>query len=537
MISGPSRQNRNSAQNVNTGNKRKLTEMEFPVTDESFVMAPSGMRIDTDGLKWILSPDKKINWSDFQNTDETFHQSVKKYIRFLISNNSPHHVANQFTALAPAARSEVKREICRSIEQDGVIGKRAFNTFLDVVRRTVAEAQIAVYAGAWVRWYVWATDAGFDIFDCEVAAEFTQLRVGSNPLGVAVLNSDPTAGPLRDVEITEFRSALKAASRSSNLRTSDLALSWLFLSFGTNPKNLTLLEEGDLIRTEIIGEDPIFELKIPRIKKRTAGDRDQFRTRRLTPFLGRLLEQLILENNEYGWEPGFVRPIFRRERPNKGLQGSDFWPYAYRLLPGDLGQRLNYVSDSLNLKSFEGEPLRITPRRLRYTFATRLVQEGASIQAVADALDHSSIDYVQVYFNARSDTVKALDRALCMRLAPIAQAFLGKIVRGTSDAVRGDDPKSKIGHLDELDSKFSNVGTCGSFGACDLLAPVACYTCNDFQAWLDAPHIQILEGLERRRAQKLHEGADPKWTQLYDETMLAVAQVVQRCDEIISGSE
>lgn len=537
MISRSSQQNRKSAQNLNPGNQSTHTQLAISLSDESLVMTPSGMRVDTDRQIWILSHSDKINWASFKNTDEQFHYAIEKYIRYLISNNSPRYVVNQFSFLLPAVRTEVTKKISKSIERDGVIGIEAFNTFLDVIRTSVSEAQLSGYAGAWVRWYIWATDAGFEIFDYEVAAEFTQLRVGGNPLGVAVLNSDPTAGPLRDVEITEFRSALKAASRSCTLSTGDLAISWLLLSFGTNPKNLTLLEESDLIRTEIKGEDPIFELKIPRIKKRTAGDRDQFRTRRLTPFLGSLLEQLILENNKLGWEPGFTRPIFRRTKRDESLRGTDFWVHAYRTKPSELGRRLNYISDILQLKSFEGQPLRLTPRRLRYTFATRLVQEGASIQAVADALDHSTIDHVQVYFNARSDTVKALDRALCMRLAPIAQAFLGKVVRGSSEAVRGDDPKSIIGHLNELDSKFSNVGSCGSFGACDLLAPVACYTCNDFQAWLDAPHIQILEGLERRRAQKLLEGADPKWTQLYDETMLAVAQVVQRCDEISSRGE
>lgn len=501
---------------------------------DSYLMTPSGARIDISGDVWIISPDKTLRWSRFERAHVQFRNAVRAFFRYLLANNSPAYVASQFGFLSAACRETVIEKINSSIESDTVIGRDVFNTFVDVVRDTVAASQIPAYAGAWVRWYVWATDAGYPIFDYEVAAEFESLIVGSNPLGVAVLSADPNAGPLRDIEATALRSALKSAEKREDVSTSDLTLCWLLLSFGTNAKNITLLEERDLIKTEVPDSDPVYELRIPRIKKRTAGDRDQFRTRRLTPFLGRLVEKLIIENEAEGWEPGFARPLFRRVDPVERLRGTDFWPQAYRITPAMLTARVIRISDALGLKSFSGDRLQLTPRRLRYTFATRLVQEGASIQAVADALDHSSIEHVQVYFNARSDTVTVLDRALSVRLAPIAQAFLGKIVRSPSDAIRADDPEARIVHLDATSSQFKDVGTCGSFGFCDLLAPIACYRCSDFQAWLEAPHELVLEGLERRRSEKLTEGADPKWTQLYDETILAIAQVVRRCDEILA---
>jgi len=140
-----------------------------------------------------------------------------------------------------------------------------------------------------------------------------------------------------------------------------------------------------------------------------------------------------------------------------------------------------------------------------------------------------------VYFNNRSDVVRNLDRAISTLLAPVAQAFMGKIIKSEAEATRAGDPASRIRHRNAKTRKFEGLGSCGELGVCGLFAPIACYTCVDFQAWLEAPHELVLEALEERRAEKLSEGADPKWTQLYDETILAVRLVMQRCAQIMAG--
>ena len=276
----------------------------------------------------------------------------------------------------------------------------------------------------------------------------------------------------------------------------------------------------------------MYEIRIPRIKKRTPGVRDQFKTRQLTPVIGRLLEELIEENRR---APGandlrFDNPMFRRVDIDTTLLGTPFARDAYRVKKSVFAEILREVSEALDLRASKtGGRLKLFPRRLRYTFATRLVQEGASPLELAEALDHTTTDYVMVYFNARSDIVRRLDKALALRLAPTAQAFLGLVVSSERKAVRGHDPASRIYHVDSTVPARKPVGTCGHFGFCGLYAPVACYTCVHFQPWEDGPHEEVLDALCADRGQHLERGADPKMTQLHDITILAVAEVVRRC--------
>jgi hypothetical protein len=164
------------------------------------------------------------------------------------------------------------------------------------------------------------------------------------------------------------------------------------------------------------------------------------------------------------------------------------------------------------------------------------VQDGVSAALLADLLDHTDLQHVMVYYNARSDIVVKLDRAMAMRLAPWAQAFMGVIVKSEADAIRGDDAASRVRFFNANERKIEDVGSCGEFEFCGLAAPIACYTCVRFQPWLEAPHNMVLDKLLADRDTHLQRGADPKMTQARDLTIVAVAFVVQRCEQL-RGSE
>jgi len=112
-------------------------------------------------------------------------------------------------------------------------------------------------------------------------------------------------------------------------------------------------------------------------------------------------------------------------------------------------------------------------------------------------------------------------------MAPIAQAFAGKLVKDKSTAIRFDDPTSDI--IDpKVDPSCKAMGKCGTYSFCSLYAPLACYTCNSFQAWVDGPHEKLLEYLinERERLLKI---TDYRIASINDKTILAVAQVILEC--------
>jgi hypothetical protein len=139
-----------------------------------------------------------------------------------------------------------------------------------------------------------------------------------------------------------------------------------------------------------------------------------------------------------------------------------------------------------------------------------------------------------VYFETRSSIVKRLDAALAVTLGPIADAFMGRLVESEADAVNGGDPAKRIPWFKRVPGRApepaGNLGTCGS-GPCSLFAPLSCYRCDKFQPWKDGPHREVLDWLCAERDRKQKDGLDPQIVGLHDGTIMAVGEVVRRCEE------
>jgi hypothetical protein len=180
-----------------------------------------------------------------------------------------------------------------------------------------------------------------------------------------------------------------------------------------------------------------------------------------------------------------------------------------------------------------GEPLNVNTRRFRYTFGTRMVDEGASPAQLAIGLGHSDLQHGGVYYETRSSQVGRLDAALAVTLGPIADAFMGRIVDDEADAVNGGDPAKRIPwfrrKFGEKPQRGDDLGVCGA-GPCGLLAPVSCYTCAKFQPWKNGPHREVLDWLVEERERKQKQGLDPQIFKIHDATILAVGKVVAACE-------
>lgn len=158
------------------------------------------------------------------------------------------------------------------------------------------------------------------------------------------------------------------------------------------------------------------------------------------------------------------------------------------------------------------------------TLGSNIAREGKGELIIAEALDHSDTQNVGVYVKNLPDVVERIDKAVALQLAPLAQAFQGTLVDSEADAERGGDKNSRIGNADV------NIGNCGSYGFCGAMAPIACYTCKYFQPWVDGPHEIILDGLIEKRDEVLRNTKDIKIASSNDRLILAVAQVIRRCN-------
>ncbi|TFF03277.1 site-specific integrase [Pseudomonas sp. BCA14] len=359
------------------------------------------------------------------------------------------------------------------------------------------------------------------------------VRLKGNRKGVAVLTMDPLMGPLTDIERSATQAALNHAFAAGTVALDDYLLAWLCLLLGQRNIQFALLKVCDV--REIAKDDGATEyvLRVPRVKQGSAaGRREQFKERLITPNIGKMLMDYASSvRARFGGDDTFSigpsqAPLFPQKRTTKKARPG----FHHHMSPEGIGKRVKSVFEALQVYSERtGEPLKVTSKRLRQTMATSAAREGHGELIIAELLDHSDTQNVGIYVKATPEIIERIDRALALRMAPLAHAFAGVVIGSESVAIRGDDPKSRI--VDpRFDETMKPMGNCGRDGPCAFMAPIACYTCKYFQAWVDGPHEAVLDYLLVERGRLIAQ-VDVRIATVNDRTILAVAEVVQLARE------
>mgnify|MGYP002778033630 FL=1 len=370
---------------------------------------------------------------------------------------------------------------------------------------------------------------GYPGIDDDAVALLGSMRLRGNEKGAAVLTMDGSDGPLTDMEREALEVALNDAYARGNIDTENYLLVWLILLLGQRPVQYAALKVCDVLLMPSSAGESTYLLRVPRAKQRNATWRAMFKHRPLHPHIGALLFAHagevqkrfigILDDPDQA-------PLF----PGARCDGAPL-EMAYHRTPASITDALQASVASLGVYSERnGEPLHVHSMRLRRTLGTRAAAEGHGPLVIAEILDHNDTQNVHIYSEATPAFVERIDHAVAMRMAPLAQAFAGVLVRSEAHAIRGDDPASRIFDA-RIDQECKPMGTCGQHGFCGLLAPIACYTCMHFQPWLDGPHEAVLDHLIEQR-KRLLVSTDKRIAAINDRTILAVAEVVRICERV-----
>jgi integrase len=355
------------------------------------------------------------------------------------------------------------------------------------------------------------------------------IRIKGNRKGVAVLTMDPDQGRFTDIELEAIRSAIGAAYKKGHIESDAYILAILFIALGPRPIQYAAMKVCDVQALSNSSGNTSYIVSVPRAKRREARARSSFKKRTLIPEIGALVLEYANEVRSR-----FVSVL---DDPDQ----APLFPASQAVDNSSAGFEFHRTSDSLRdwfkytMKRLEvrsertGRSMNINATRFRRTLACRAADEGHGELVIAELLDHTDTQNAGVYVEATPGMMERIDRAVALKLAPLAQAFSGTIITDESQARRANDPTSRI-RDPRFDSK-KPVGNCGQFGFCGLLAPVACYTCRSFEPWLDGPHERVLEFLIAERDRLLVQ-ADKRVASINDRTILAVADVVRRCAEI-----
>jgi integrase len=364
----------------------------------------------------------------------------------------------------------------------------------------------------------------------EAVAVLKALRLKGNTKGEAVRTMDPRLGPFTSIELEQIQSAVNEAYANGAITDESYYLTWLYMALGQRSSQYAALKVSDVKATTVRGETH-YTINMPRLKQRTADPRQQMKERPLVSQIGKpLLEYAnrLRKKFEGVIDKSDNVPLFPASSALADSMRDCTPGYEYHQVGSALGQNFASVLESLKVRSERtGEMLHITPLRFRRTFGTRAAQEGHGELVIAELLDHSDTQNVGVYVEYIPEIAARINRAMAMQIAPLAQAFKGMMIRNESEARRGNDPTSRI--IDpRIDRSMRPVGSCGQHSFCGFNAPIACYTCQNFQPWLDGPHEAVLTHLLEKREQLLAT-TDQRMASVNDTTILAVAQVIQLC--------
>lgn len=376
---------------------------------------------------------------------------------------------------------------------------------------------------------------GYAGIPSETLAMMEKWRIKGNEKGYAVQSMCPEDGPFTDIEMGGIVSEVVECYASGRLKLRDTCYAMTLAMTGRRPVQLVSLKIKDLF--SVGGR---YFINFPRAKQKHGEWRSKFKKFEIVEDLWVLLQsqakavKLSFEER-LGWEVGgdlvAELPLFHT------FHQFDTTQSLKSQLEGDfLHARVLEVNETMRsvkgvvgvISERTGAVPNMNAYRFRYTLGTNLAREGRGEYIIAEALDHTDIQSAGIYVRNIPDIVKRIDKAVALQVAPIAQAFLGLIVKDETKARRGEDRSSRVC------SAGGNVGTCGSYGFCGALAPIACYTCSHFQPWLDGPHELVLDDLLRERDSVRDTTGDLKIASVNDRLILAVSNVVTRCNAMKS---
>jgi hypothetical protein len=319
--------------------------------------------------------------------------------------------------------------------------------------------------------YRWGVARQYWDFDPGFFRILQSITAAGNSKGHHVRFRDTVKGPFSPDELLLIGRAVNQGQGADH----DRAIVMLHMELGHNPNASARMRNSDFTRYES-KSSVAYQVQVPRIKKRTAHR--ETKSRPISIALGLLLE---------------------------GLQsGGSHAPLLHWLSPGNPEGSINramrhFAREAKLISPRTHRPLVMNARRFRFSIATHMAEEGASLFHIAEVLDHSDTQNVRVYIETASSIADPVAKATDQVLGPLVQRFQGRIIDSVGkladQLIPAIAPYLGVGKIDA-----GGIGVCGrdvrKDGLCRLLPPLSCYLCPSFAALRDGPHLEMLHSIE-----------------------------------------
>lgn len=480
----------------------------------SSVFAHGGGSFDPRGDVWEWTDGPYVARLDFRRYRDGFEAFVPSLKQTLLAfvKHSSSHVMNLKGAFSHFVNS---LQIC----PEGAIGAQHISDYAAKLGANEV-GRLGTLNGLLQKW----VDLGLPGVEPECATYLLKKKKPGNEKGRAVRTRNPFNGPLSEEEVAALYSAANAAYGRGELPLWTLLLTRLLLACGGRISQYASLKLGDFDCATLV-------LSLPQVKNSLEQTRSRLLLFDISPQTGRLITDYINGLRAEGYDDSsafFPEDLVMPRGPRKQRRTIEDLFFGH-CVPSSLSSRFTILMAEIAppTSRLDFAPMPLTPKRFRYTFGTRLAEEGASEVVIANRMDHADLQHVKVYVSASPKIVENIDKTMGALLAPLARAFKGQIVEDEEHTANKGALGSRI-----IDFRISKdpVGSCAGKGrSCAFNKPVACYTCFRFEPWLDAPHEKVLHRLEAEREKW---STDDRMKAVNDEPIRAVQEIISLCIQI-----
>lgn len=436
-------------------------------------VSKDGYSFFMDADTWMLNKDVSILFSkDLLILNPKVLKGFRKTLAMYAEELSAKHTANMYNRFLRMVR-DIQ---CTELDEYTVIN---WLSMLDDEHQW--------YLGALRGFFIsWHDNHHYGI-DSRLVKVLQSFKLRGNQKGISVANRCPYTGAYTDNELLSINLELNRLYSEDIIDLSCYAYVSCIQATARRPANVWQLKAQDLIKN-----DNDYFLRIPRAKQRNSGFRGSFKELAITEELYLILLNLAADQTSaleqlFGMKlsikDAFLVPIFVDWKAASVLN-SNGDALSSELLASDILHMGTQALNRLYMSNFRrnnkaisertGDYIHITARRFRYTRGSNLARRGLGPQIIAEALDHSDTQNVMVYTENTADTVTYIDKVIGKQLAPLAQAFKGKVIN-TLEEVTSDD------NLNALVPNSSNevTGACGTNVFC-VKGYEACYLCENW---------------------------------------------------------
>jgi len=435
------------------------------------VFTRSGSSFDPrEGLwEWADGPyNARIDFRRYSNGFEAFVPSLKQALLPFVKGHSSAHVMNLLRAFSHFV------DAMHTCPEGAINAQQISNYAAKLGAHEVGRlGTLNCLLQKWVA-------LGLPGVEPECAEYLLERRKLGNKKGEAVRTRNPVEGPLSEEEYTALYSAVNTAYGCGQLPLWTLLLTRLLLACGGRISQYASLKLCDFDRETSV-------LSLPQAKTGEEHMRSSFLLFDISPQTGHLMADYInaLHAEGYGDSSAFFpRDLVMVLGLRKQVRRIGDLYYGH-CAPATLAKRFkNLIAEIAPPTSrLDFAPMPLAPKRFRYTFGTRLAEEGASKVVIANRLGHTDLQHVDVYVAVSPKIIENIDRAMGELLAPLARAFKGQVIEDEEHSTHKGTRGSRI-----IDFRVSKapIGNCKGKGSnCAFNKPVACYTCFRFEPWLD----------------------------------------------------